>query len=135
MTTQNSNVPEHDLFGKMISMYTRADALTDGSLIDVTEIAKEVGIRYPVALSSAAWHGYVVPSKKDEMYGGQSVNGRLWDVLNIFAVFARIRGGNEILFSVVFLMDGKQKKVQFMAVCGPGDQGEPVITITLPSED
>ncbi len=33
-------------------------------------------------------------------------------------------------------MNGGQKRpVQLKAVCGPGDDGEPVITVMLPDED
>src|SRR5262249_48790011 len=35
--------------------YTRAEALPDGVLIDGSETAREAGIRWPVALTRAAW--------------------------------------------------------------------------------
>ena len=38
----------------IISSYTRADALADGQLIDVTQTAKEAGFRLPVALTRPA---------------------------------------------------------------------------------
>jgi hypothetical protein len=41
--------------GDLVHRYTRADALRDGVLIDVTETAREAGIRWPVALTCAAW--------------------------------------------------------------------------------
>jgi hypothetical protein len=60
-----------------IHRYTRADALRDGVLIDVSPVAREAGIRYPVALTRAAWERCVtVPPGvlcQDEA-------GRLWDV-------------------------------------------------------
>jgi hypothetical protein len=37
------------------SRYSRADALRDGALIDVSATAQETGIRYPVVLTAAAW--------------------------------------------------------------------------------
>jgi hypothetical protein len=40
---------------EIISRYSRADALRDGALIDVSAVAQEAGIRYPVALTRAAW--------------------------------------------------------------------------------
>ena len=62
----------------LIHRYSRADALRDGVLIDVSATAKEVGFRYPVALTRAAWQRCVaVPPGvvcQDEA-------GRLWDVL------------------------------------------------------
>jgi hypothetical protein len=35
--------------------YTRADALRDGVLLDVSTTAREAGFKYPVALTAAAW--------------------------------------------------------------------------------
>jgi len=48
-----------EVFGEVISTYTRAEAQDDGVLIDVTEIAKEAGIVYPVAISQGLWEGYI----------------------------------------------------------------------------
>ncbi len=39
----------------LIHRYTRANAIADGALIDVSAVAREAGITYPVALTSAAW--------------------------------------------------------------------------------
>jgi hypothetical protein len=39
----------------LIHRYSRADALRDGELIDVSALAREAGIRYPVALTAAYW--------------------------------------------------------------------------------
>jgi hypothetical protein len=38
----------------LIHRYTRADALRDGVLIDVSAAAREAGIRFPVALTFVA---------------------------------------------------------------------------------
>jgi hypothetical protein len=40
---------------EVIHRYTRADALRDGVLIDTSPTAREVGIKFPVALMAAAW--------------------------------------------------------------------------------
>lgn len=44
-----------DVFGDVIFRYPRAEAIRDGVLIDVTETAQEMGMRYPVALTADAW--------------------------------------------------------------------------------
>lgn len=51
-----------EFFGKPIFTYTRAQAIDDAILndvsdmaIDVSDMAKEAGFRVPVALSSVAW--------------------------------------------------------------------------------
>ena len=40
---------------EIIYPYTRAQALEDGVLVDVSEIAKEAGIKFPVALTAAVY--------------------------------------------------------------------------------
>src|SRR5215510_5293364 len=75
----------------IISRYTRADALRDGVLIDVSPTAREAGIRYPVALTRAVWERCVVVPPgvicQDEA-------GRLWDVVYLFAwAIRRCDGG------------------------------------------
>ena len=68
------------MFGNddVIHRYSRADAIRDGTLIDVSAVAQEAGLRYPVALTRAAWQRCVaVPPGvlcQDEA-------GRLWDVV------------------------------------------------------
>jgi hypothetical protein len=44
----------------VIHSYSRAEAIRDGVLIDVTAVAREAGFRYPVALTAAVWERYVV---------------------------------------------------------------------------
>jgi hypothetical protein len=68
---------------EIVHRYTRADAIRDGVLIDVSAVAREAGIRYPVALTRAAWERCItVPPGvlcQDEA-------GRLWDVLWLLAL-------------------------------------------------
>jgi hypothetical protein len=61
-----------------IHAYTRADAIRDGVLIDVSAVAREAGIRYPVALTRAAWERCVAVAPGVLC---QAEAGRLWDVL------------------------------------------------------
>ena len=51
-----SNQPtEHPILGQVISVYTRAQALAEGVLIDAGPMAREAGFRWPVAITAAAW--------------------------------------------------------------------------------
>src|SRR3990172_13277670 len=43
---------ERDIFGPVIYSYSRADAINDGVLVDVSTLAKEAGIKYPVAVTA-----------------------------------------------------------------------------------
>lgn len=120
----------------IISTYTRAQALADGVLIDVSEMAKEAGFKYPVAVTDNLW-AYINP---DPMPPGQDMKGRLWDVLTLAVFNARSsKGGDRIEFQVYFLNgeegECKGQLVDVISVCGPGDNAEPVITIMLPSDD
>ena len=121
---------------EVVSSYTREEALADGVLVDVSEIAKEAGIKYPVALTEALWRGYIVPTRELEDVG-QSIDGRLWDLLFLFAFYARKEEDKEFLYNCLFLMkpSGSPETKTIKAHIGPGDQGEPVITLMLPEED
>jgi hypothetical protein len=120
----------------LIHRYTRADAIRDGVLIDVSETTREAGIRYPAALTRAVWDRCVaVPPGvvcQDEA-------GRLWDVVWLLAcAIRRSRGGPEVRFGVHVRKDNREGTpplVRLKAVRGPGDRGEPVITVMLPDED
>ena len=123
-----------DLFGPVISTYSRAQAIADGVLIDVSQMAEKAGIKYPTAVTSAVWHEFVeVPEGVD----GQDELGRLWDIFNMFRVAAKCpNGSTELLFEVVVKNDNTAPKlVNLKAIFGPGDTPDPVITIMQPDED
>jgi hypothetical protein len=119
----------------LIHRYTRADGLRDGVLIDVSEVAKEAGIRWPVALTAAAWAKCVaVPPG----VACQDEAGRLWDVVYLLRGAIGRAGGQEVRFGVHVRNDNRDRTpplVRLKALCGPGDGGEPVITVMLPEED
>ncbi|MCK6501388.1 MAG: hypothetical protein L6Q38_18055 [Nitrospira sp.] len=121
----------------LIHSYTRAQAIEDGVLVDVSQAAKEAGIQFPTVLTHAAWERAVTVPK--DYQGPQSESGRLWDVL--WMARAAIIGspGNPDLIhydvSVTNLATGQQEDIRIKAHCGPGDDAEPVITIMLPEED
>jgi hypothetical protein len=118
----------------LIHRYTRPDALRDGVLIDVSAVAREAGSKHPVALTAGAWERCVaVPPS----VAYQDEAGRLWDVLTMLR-FAIRRGGAgpEVRFGV--RGDNRDRTpplVRLKAICGPGDDGEPVLTVMAPDED
>lgn len=119
----------------IISVYTRKQAIEDGVLVDVSGMASEAGIRYPVALTRQVWAEYVMPGYETRPLG-QSEDGRLWDLLWMFRNAARQSSGALLMFKCYFLMaEDRQELVEFKSICGPGDQAEPVITIMMPWED
>lgn len=119
----------------VIHTYTRKQAIEDGVLVDVSETAREAGINFSIAVTSAVWDLYILPSEKLESYG-QSVSGRLWDLLWMFRMQALKTNSSLLYFICIFLNENlKREEVKFKALCGPGDNCEPVITIMLPMED
>jgi hypothetical protein len=139
--TPNSRGCEN-IFGEVIYSYTRAQAIDDGVLIDASELARDAGFKWPVALTATAWADCVAWSDADnERQAYQDQTGRLWDVL-IMASYA-IRTANNADSQMPFDLhriprDGQSTKSQRLTlklVLGPGDDGKPVITIMLPEED
>jgi len=128
------NETKDNLFGEVIFQYTRAQAIEDGVLIDVTEKAREAGINFPTAVTAAVWEQCVTVPEKAHC---QDEIGRLWDILTVLRfTIIRSKGGQEVAFTVAVQNGpGRPKPVRLKALCGPGDSGEPVITIMLPHED
>lgn len=121
----------------VIFRYSRAQAIAHGVLIDLTAWARETGFTISVACTNAVWTGYVVPPEIT-MQLGQSERGRAHDLLWMLWNAIKRRGGDEdqLLFEVIFLQEPeKPVTAQLKAICGPGDEGEPVLTIMLPDED
>jgi len=117
----------------LIFAYTREQAIADGVLIDAGEMAKEAGFKYPVALTSAVWADYV---RVPEGVECQDEQGRLWDILYMLHVAIWRHGsGGVVHYSLYVNNDGRPKPVRLKAICGPGDDAEPVITIMLQHED
>ena len=65
-------------FGEPIAVYTRAQALADDVLIDVTAWAQESGFRVPVAFTAALW-----ALVEDHVTGTDEMRGRAHDVLTL----------------------------------------------------
>lgn len=138
-----SNQPsEHPFFGEVISVYTRAQALADGVLIDAGPMSREAGFRWPVAITAGAWADCVAWDDADsERQTHQDLSGRLWDVLFMAAYAARenANAGSELLFELYRVpRNGEATEAELTRlklVVGPGDGGEPVMTILLPNED
>lgn len=137
---ENDPLNLEEIFGTEIYRYTRAQAIADGTLIDVTQTASEAGFRLPVALTSAAWHQAVEWTEADSRRQTlQDESGRLWDVLWMAYLAARrASGGCRVQFQLhVVPRGGAARRPRRMALhmhIGAGDDGEPVITIMLPNE-
>lgn len=121
----------------IISLYTREQALADGFLVDVSDMAKEAGFKWPIAVTLAVWHEVVTPTPDDEQEG-QSKEGRLWDVLWMARLAAKANKDDRdaVLFKVLVRCDRKQQTITLkLVLSAEAPEGGPCLTIMLPNED
>lgn len=126
----------------IIFRYSRKQAMRDGVLVDCTnadfgDLARKLGIKINLAMTSGAWDA-TIGGIDEPLSAGQSIEGRMWDVLYAFR-YAIAKGGTDtdrVFFKVaVQQLDGSRKDVDLWSLIGPGDEGEAVITIMLQGED
>ena len=124
----------------LIYAYTRSQALADGVLVDVSQMASEAGFRFPTAIT-ADLHARITPNQREQELG-QSYEGRLWDVVFLASFAARQAGAaNQSQFEVS-LFEAEEdlphnnhlSSLKLWIMVGPGDEGEPVITIGFPED-
>jgi hypothetical protein len=124
-------------FGDLIYAYTRAAALADGVLFDLSDEARQAGFKIPLAVTEAVFKDYLDPSP-ELIAEGQSLAGRAWDLLQILRFAAAVYPDrSEIHFKVLFVLTPgcPPEPIPLKAICHPGDDGEPVLTVLLPNED
>lgn len=115
----------------VIVRYTRAQAIADGVLVDVSEWAspKEMmgGFTIPVAVTAAVWSLVNTPDQPHE-----DVRGRAHDVLWMASLAARRNSDSD---RATFAVRLSRSDVRMWIHVGPGDNAEPVATIMLEGED
>ena len=121
-----------------IYCYSRRDALADGVHIDVSKMAAEAGISFPVFITRTIYERFVtVPSGvicQDE-------NGRLWDILWMcrHGISKAPEGQNPITFELYVRNTDNQpaQLIRLIAECGAldFDDPKPTITIYLPEDN
>lgn len=143
MITNNS--PANQEFGEYGSIYTRAQAIDDGVLVDVTKFCHEMGLPPPsnhhVAMTTTAWSEFVDWADKTSCPGPlkMAVMARLSVVFRatVDAIRNAQPGIHPINLNVMHLRPTSWRPVagQLVLHCGPGDRGELVLTYMLPGED
>jgi hypothetical protein len=116
---------EDQPFGPMVFSYTRAQAIADGTLVDVTPLARRAGFTI---------HTVMTCGVVGEVTAGMD-NPRMKEAA-LLAVLQTLRGeirkpGNLNTDRIYFdVADWK-----LWSLVGPGDDAEPVLTIMLTTED
>ena len=136
----NNSAPDPDPY-PVVFRYTRAHAIADGVLLDVTPLAREAGFRFPTVFTAGLWAAYGPPDQSLTEAAGVA-----WDILWLLrcALLGSLPAGIEryplceiIHFEVRLTPRGKShpELVPLKAICDGGDDGAPVLTILLPHED
>jgi hypothetical protein len=105
------------IFGDVICSYSRAQAIEDEVLFDITDEAKEAGFKIPTAMTAGVYDAV----GDDE--GAEGVKGMLTEL------FCAVRYAKNDRVNFTF------KGAEMYAVIGPGDTRAPVLTIMLIGED
>ena len=114
----------------------RQDAIDLGRIIDVSEIADKAGFRWPVAVTKAVYDATVrfVCGDDPDLYV-DAERERLIDLMRSCARTVRDKRPetSTMSFSVVRTSNdtGLPVRVNMQIVAHLGDEGEPVLTITL----
>ncbi len=126
---------------EVISVYTRAQAIADGVLHDVSLTAKECGFKIGVAITNTIWSRWIEASPELQEYG-QSTESRLRDLLTVLWVKIRALPKDatprRLAFRVRFLMDAAHERYEepkLTCDLSAGDAGEAVLTVLLPVID
>ena len=120
-------------FDPVISVYTRAQAIEDGILVDVSETAREAGFGIPVAVTRTVWDRLV--ALPEGYRGFQDERGRLWDVLWMARHYALRASDSDRVTMCVLVRDIRKdlrdsnrpprRHCPIVAI-GGGDDGSPV---------
>lgn len=126
---------------QVIVATTRADLIESGDMVIVPEaLSQEAGFKFEVGITRSLWETAVALRGEDEQ-SGQSIEGRIWDLLHMTALKAKLAHPESARVyprvTVSRFSEGKmeQNTIDFIAHIGPGDNGEPVLTFMLPIDD
>lgn len=112
----------------IIYSYTRAQAIEDGVLADVTEVASRLGFKFPVAITERIFN-------KCMRHGTAHFMPNCLNILtSLKSAISKLTDKNDIVYFSVKL-DDADAPIELWSVCGPGDTAEPVITIMFTDED
>jgi hypothetical protein len=106
----------------LLHRYSRADAIADGVLVDVTDAARAVGLTLPVAMTDGAHHDLGADDPAE--------CARVMAALRVAAGLAPDEDRVELV-----LRGCRGAWVRVWAHVGPGDDPRPVMTVMREGED
>jgi hypothetical protein len=125
-----------EIFGEVIYQYTRAQAIADGVLIDLSAIHPALcraHYKHPVACTAAVWsliqQAIGCPALHNDL------EGVIHDILWMSRKCSIALNDHDQLFRVIITGTGKTRNHRLKIHCGPGDDAEPVLTVMMREED
>jgi hypothetical protein len=115
----------------VIYSYSRAQALEDGVLVDVSGEAAAMGYMYPTAITAALF------AELEEIPpgSGHDARGRLHDVLWMGRSAIKRAAQDTDRVEVTLFLDGRMEDLTALLIhVGGGDDAEPVLTIGFPND-
>jgi len=115
----------------VIHAYSRAEAIRDGVLVDLTALfPKDTScLKYPVACTASVWNMIETGCERT----GENPGGYVWDLCWLAKYTGKRLDPTTKLFKFSVPCPGRART--YKIVCGPGDDLEPVFTIMFPNED
>lgn len=115
----------------VIDTYSRAEAIQDGVLVDLTTLFPDETscLKYPVACTAAVWNMIETGCERT----GENPGGYVWDLCWLAKHTGKRLDPTTKLFKFSVPCPGRART--YKIVCGPGDDLEPVFTIMFPNED
>jgi hypothetical protein len=130
MSERHVNMSDNEnLFGELISSYSRAQAIRDGVLVDLSEVETvKRHWKFPFACTDTV---YGIIERAIEA-GGCDLTGIMHDIAICAKAEAHRGGRQNVIFFKVCIGD---RLHDLKLHIGPGDTAAPVLTLMLPHED
>ena len=128
-------------FGFPIYVYSRADAIADGVLVDLmqqhggtdfSEICRQF-YKHPVACTEAVFN-LVAKAVNNQSYAN-SFAGVMHDILHMSRAVGKPINESTVVFQVIIKGAGRKSIYDLKLSVGPGDDAEPVMTLMMKEED
>ena len=121
---------------EVVHRYTRAQALADGVLVDVTAQARACGFTVPVAMTGTLFADVERWAERSDWGNGEPTAEQFVQWLLCFACetirASRGVGADRLPLPLAHFAGCPKSAVIHM---GPGDEAEPVLTIMYPGEE
>ena len=120
-----------------VYVYTRQQAIEDGIFVDVTERAKGIGFRIPVAITTNLFSTYLKSYDEDKQKAEQetrkAVDNFLLKVRNLISIH-KGKDSSTLLELVVPFHNGEQVDVWVAIEAQSPDDPSPAMNVLLPSD-